>query len=254
MDIGKQINANSGDVKNIEFNNNTSESAEIVKAIESVVGTVDTIATYAEKIRQWNGEKKDKKRAKKFMDMAVDNHMKGNTTAEINCYLNAIRLFPDYAIAHNCLAWALALDEKQLDKALFHANRAVELAPENASYYDTLAEVYMHIGNNDQAETITIEAFNLSSKKDYATHYMCYHRLGRIKLLQNSPEEAIEFFNQSLKIGVSDSQYDIAHICYCLSIAHREIGNIPTAIEFANRAYELKPVKKLKELIESLSQ
>jgi tetratricopeptide (TPR) repeat protein len=60
--------------------------------------------------------------------------------------------FPRCAFAHNELAWLAACCRRQLDKALSHAETAVKLAPESASYLDTLAEV--HFQRGDQAKAI----------------------------------------------------------------------------------------------------
>jgi tetratricopeptide (TPR) repeat protein len=58
-------------------------------------------------------------------------------------YDTAIRLKPDYAGAHNNLAWALVLSPKRprrdYDEGLVHARKAVELAPKNANTHGTLA-------------------------------------------------------------------------------------------------------------------
>src|SRR5262249_11967751 len=50
--------------------------------------------------------------------------------------------YPKSAQNHNSLAWLAVCCRRQLDKALEHARKAVELAPKTAGYLDTLAEVY----------------------------------------------------------------------------------------------------------------
>lgn len=52
--------------------------------------------------------------------------------------------YPDSAWHHNECAWLAAKCDRELDKALVHAKRAVELDPTNAADIDTLAEVYFH--------------------------------------------------------------------------------------------------------------
>ena len=59
--------------------------------------------------------------------------------------------YPNSAANHNSLAWLLACCRRQLDKALEHAKKAVELAPEQAGYLDTLAEVHFQRGEKDKA-------------------------------------------------------------------------------------------------------
>ncbi|HXG12652.1 MAG TPA: hypothetical protein VNK04_23040 [Gemmataceae bacterium] len=59
--------------------------------------------------------------------------------------------YPQSAASHNSLAWMLACCRRQLDKALQHARKAVELAPEQAGYLDTLAEVHFQRGEQQKA-------------------------------------------------------------------------------------------------------
>jgi tetratricopeptide (TPR) repeat protein len=59
--------------------------------------------------------------------------------------------FPGCADAHNQLAWLSARCRRGLDEALQHGRQAVELAPESASYHDTLAEVLFLCGERQPA-------------------------------------------------------------------------------------------------------
>lgn len=59
--------------------------------------------------------------------------------------------YPQGAAGHNTLAWLSASCRRQLDKGLEHAQKAVALAPGQAGYFDTLAEVYFQRGDKDKA-------------------------------------------------------------------------------------------------------
>lgn len=59
--------------------------------------------------------------------------------------------FPKSAYLHNNLAWLAARCGRRIDVAMEHARKAVELAPQNGSYLDTLAEVYFHQGDREAA-------------------------------------------------------------------------------------------------------
>ncbi len=63
--------------------------------------------------------------------------------------------YPKCASAHNSIAWTAACCRRDLDNALEHARKAVELAPKNAGHLDTLSEVYFQRG--DKAKAIEIE-------------------------------------------------------------------------------------------------
>jgi tetratricopeptide (TPR) repeat protein len=69
-------------------------------------------------------------------------------------YEKVLKAYPKSAQNHNTLAWMAVCCRRQLDKALEHSKKAVELAPTNAGYLDTLAEVSYQRG--DKAEAIRL--------------------------------------------------------------------------------------------------
>lgn len=73
-----------------------------------------------------------------------------------------LQAFPQSALLHNNLAWLSARCGRRLDEALQHAEQAVQLAPQNAGYLDTLAEVYFRRGDRDTAVRHERHALELS--------------------------------------------------------------------------------------------
>jgi tetratricopeptide (TPR) repeat protein len=59
--------------------------------------------------------------------------------------------FPNAARHHNNVAWLSARCNRRLDDALVHARRAVELRPDRAGYFHTLAEVHIRRGERSEA-------------------------------------------------------------------------------------------------------
>jgi tetratricopeptide (TPR) repeat protein len=77
------------------------------------------------------------------------------------------RDYPRYARAHNSAAWLSACCRRNLDKALAHARKAVELAPDRAGIHDTLAEVLFQKGMKKEAVAAEKRAVALAPQREY---------------------------------------------------------------------------------------
>lgn len=66
-------------------------------------------------------------------------------------YLESLQQFPASAHLHNELAWHNARSHRDLDEALEHARRAVEIRPRHGGHIDTLAEVHFQRGERERA-------------------------------------------------------------------------------------------------------
>ncbi len=75
--------------------------------------------------------------------------------------------YPNSGYAHNSLAWLIAICGGELDVALKHAQKAVDLEPENAQHLDTLAEVYFRKGDRDKAISLMKKCAELDPKRSY---------------------------------------------------------------------------------------
>lgn len=82
-------------------------------------------------------------------------------------YEKLCRAYPRCAWAHNAAAWMAVCCRRNLDQALEHAQKAVELAPMRANYLDTLAEVYFQRGDKDKAIALQKRALALDPQKIY---------------------------------------------------------------------------------------
>jgi tetratricopeptide (TPR) repeat protein len=77
------------------------------------------------------------------------------------------RDYPRCAWAHNSAAWMSACCRRNLDQALEHAKKAVELAPATAGHLDTLAEVHFQRGEKDEAVALQKRVVEMDPKRAY---------------------------------------------------------------------------------------
>ncbi len=75
-----------------------------------------------------------------------------NLHPAIDAYRKAISADNALAIAHNNIAVCFVDLQEELEKALFHAQTAVRLAPSDRNYWDTLAQVYTQLGLEREAQ------------------------------------------------------------------------------------------------------
>ncbi len=85
----------------------------------------------------------------------------------IVCYEKAVAIRPDSPVALNNLAWHYAQIDKDFARALQYAERANELAGNNPSFLDTLAEVRYRMGEAGRAAELLRKALSLDPESEY---------------------------------------------------------------------------------------
>jgi tetratricopeptide (TPR) repeat protein len=70
----------------------------------------------------------------------------------------ALELDPNNDLALNELAWDYALGNEKLQQALALSKRSLQLKPEEATYWDTLAEIYLRLGQLSEAKAANDKA------------------------------------------------------------------------------------------------
>lgn len=75
--------------------------------------------------------------------------------------------YPSSAFAHNSVAWVMANCRRDLDAALKHSQKAIELEPKNAGYLDTLAECHFRKGDRDKAQEMMKKCIEFDPKNVY---------------------------------------------------------------------------------------
>jgi tetratricopeptide (TPR) repeat protein len=101
----------------------------------------------------------------------------------------------EHAEALNFLAYALAVENRDLDEALDYAERAIHLKPA-PHILDTLGWVYFRLGRLLEALKV-IEEASLQLSNDA----VIFEHLGEIHLALNNLEEARAAFEKALQLG-----------------------------------------------------
>ncbi len=89
--------------------------------------------------------------ANELYDLAVDLRDQGDKNGAVAKLEEAISQDPRFAIGHGMLA-KLYADLAQSDKAIAHAQKVVELEPDDAFSYTALSVIYQRCGRIPEAE------------------------------------------------------------------------------------------------------
>lgn len=127
--------------------------------------------------------------------------VKKNYEAAINYFEEAIKLKPDYAIAH----WELGLvhrDKKNNEEAIKHLKTALSLDDKYLDAYVDLINIYERQKHYDEAIKILLKAAD-----KLPLEYLPYKELGRLYSYQQKNEEAIRYYEEAIKRVTADEEW-----------------------------------------------
>jgi tetratricopeptide (TPR) repeat protein len=129
----------------------------------------------------------------------VYDSMKRNDDSD-SLYEEALRINPDFSLALNNYAYSLAERGLQLERALVMARKALDAAPDNASYLDTIGWIYFRLGRYRDAETYVHRAINKGE-----VSAVVHEHMGDIYFRLNDTERALEHWNAALKLDENNT-------------------------------------------------
>ncbi len=115
-------------------------------------------------------------------------------------YEEAIRINPDFSLALNNYAYSLAERGLQLERALSMARKALEQAPDNPSYLDTMGWIYFRLGRYRDAESYVKKAINKGE-----VSAVVHEHMGDIYFRLNDTDRALEHWNAALKLDENNT-------------------------------------------------
>ena len=96
--------------------------------------------------------------ADQLYDEAVDLRDQGDKEAAVAKLKEATEAEPDNAVIHGLLA-KLCADLARADEAIHHAQRVVEIQPDDAFSYTALSVIYQRCGRIPEAEEAKAKAY-----------------------------------------------------------------------------------------------
>jgi tetratricopeptide (TPR) repeat protein len=133
-----------------------------------------------------------------------------NQVEELNCYLTALRLNPNYVDAHNNLGVVL-YQQGKTEEAIFHFREALRLHPGSASAHNNLGGVLMNQGKTDEALMHLRQALELNPN-----YVDAHNNLGMAFARQGRLAEAVKCFETSLRLnpGQPDAHYNLGNVAF----------------------------------------
>lgn len=124
----------------------------------------------------------------------------GKRKIAIQIWKDILKKNPNHADTLNALGYAYAEEGINLDEAKKMIEKALELAPDNPAYLDSLGWVYFKKGKYELAEEYLKKAGELFKDP------VIFEHLGDLYIKLNKNSIALEFYNKALKMDPQNSR------------------------------------------------
>lgn len=131
-------------------------------------------------------------------------HSLGNRDSAFTYYEEALRTYPDNAMALNNYAYYMVLtgDKSLLDKAEEYSARSLAEQPDNDTFLDTYAWILYNKKQYAQAKEYIDQALDIEGDNPSAD---VLSHAGDIYYMNGEPERALEFWQQALELDPDNS-------------------------------------------------
>jgi tetratricopeptide (TPR) repeat protein len=155
---------------------------------------------------------------------------KGNLDEAIVHFQKALEIKPDYAEAHNNLGNVL-LQKGSVDEAIVHYQKALEIKPDYAEACYNLGNALLQKDNVDEALVHFQKALDINPN-----YVEAHNNLGIALLRKDNVDKALVHFQKALEINPDNAE---AH--YNLGTALLKKGSVDEAISHFQKSLEIKP-------------
>jgi tetratricopeptide (TPR) repeat protein len=174
--------------------------------------------------------KKDRNYLRAYLARGAANFMQNRVAAAIDDTDQALKIFPNYAMAHASQCFFLN-EFKSYGKALGHCNRAIELAPKSAITYSIRGAVNISLQDLSGAERDLLRSIELDPKSYYA-----YSNLSAVYGKRKVPQVAIRYAREALSLNPNSAA---VRVQYAEALVGEKQYNM--AIAEVNRAISVNP-------------
>lgn len=132
-------------------------------------------------------------------------------------FKNAVEKFPDCVECYSLMAQVLS-DQQQFDQADSFFEKAIKMAPDNASFYVHRGIMLLQWkGDVEQAVALMKKSIEIDEKCELA-----YETLGTIEVQRANLDAAVELFEKAIKLA--KSQTEMSHLCALRNAAIAQIN------------------------------
>jgi tetratricopeptide (TPR) repeat protein len=160
----------------------------------------------------------------------LSNHY-NNSDEAIAILDKALKLKPSLPQAHTYIAQALSATG-QMDEALKHALKAIKINPKEAPYYLNAGDIYLQIGNKQEASILLRKACSLNP--DYG---QAYYNLSRSMRFSEQDRPLIKKMEASLEHSMSTHSRQCLH--FALGKAMDDLGDSDNAFHHYDQGNHL---------------
>jgi predicted O-linked N-acetylglucosamine transferase (SPINDLY family) len=166
----------------------------------------------------------------KLLDSGIEHHQAGRLPEAATCYQQVLRYQPNRADAWH-LWGVIACEGKEYATAIERINRAIELNPAVASFYNSLGSVYHKQEKFIAASECYQQAIQINPDFDKA-----YNNLDLVLEAQGKLEQAIQCYQNALQIKLDQPDAYIN-----LGNAYKKQGELKQAIASYQQVLQLQP-------------
>jgi tetratricopeptide (TPR) repeat protein len=127
-------------------------------------------------------------------------------------------------------------------------NTSIDYAEGITQSYVAIGKTYLAMGSLDMAEDILVKAKEKSRAAGPSLFFISSNSLGELYLAKGDPQKALTVFDEALSMPASSrTPAQTALLFHNLGTAQKNLGNLPSALEYFGKSLDINTAGKLFE-------